>query len=101
MKRLHPLHLPDLQPLSVTPEEFGQLQRTCDTLTIACTKAAMGEIDQARNNSTFQFLYQDGLLYRNPTSASSHLEDLNKVMRQQVRGQGWQVHSGLIQSLLL
>ncbi|MPC64524.1 hypothetical protein E2C01_058642 [Portunus trituberculatus] len=57
MKRLHPLHLPDFQPLSVTPEEFGHFQRTCDILTIARTKAATGEIDQAWNNSTLQFLY--------------------------------------------
>ena len=64
MKRLHPLHLPDLQPLSVTPEEFGRLQMSCDTLTVARAKAAAGEIDQVRNNSTFQFLFQDGLLYR-------------------------------------
>ena len=64
MKRLHPLHLPDLQPLSVTPEEFGRLQMSCDTLAVARAKAATGEVDQVRNNSTFQFLYQDGLLYR-------------------------------------
>ncbi|XP_050721353.1 uncharacterized protein LOC127001185 [Eriocheir sinensis] len=64
MKRLHPLHLPDLQPLSVTPEEFGRLQMSCDTLSVARAKAATGEIDQVRNNSTFQFLFQEGLLYR-------------------------------------
>ncbi|MPC91548.1 hypothetical protein E2C01_086593 [Portunus trituberculatus] len=78
MKCLHPLHLPNLQPLSVTPKEFGHLQKTCDTLTITHTKAATGEIDQARNNSTFQFLYQDGLLYRKCLS-SRHPEKVGKL----------------------
>ncbi|XP_050701836.1 uncharacterized protein LOC126988072 isoform X2 [Eriocheir sinensis] len=64
MKRLHPLHLPDLQPLSVTPEEFGRFQMSYDTLSVARAKAATGEIDQVRKNSTFQFLFQEGLLYR-------------------------------------
>ena len=62
MKHLHPLHLPDLKPLSVTPE-FSHLQMSCDTLTIARAKAATGEINQVRCNATFQFLFQ-GLLYR-------------------------------------
>ena len=64
MKRLHPLHLPNLQPLFVIPEEFGRLQISCDTLTTAHAKAATGEIEQVRCNATFQFLFQVGLLYR-------------------------------------
>ena len=64
MKRLHPLHLPNLQPLFVIPEEFGRLQISCDTLTTAHAKAATGEIEQVRCNATFQFLFQEGLLYR-------------------------------------
>ncbi|MPC70883.1 hypothetical protein E2C01_065145 [Portunus trituberculatus] len=47
MNCLHPLHLPDLQPLSFTPEEFGHLRRTCDTLTIACTKATTEEMTKS------------------------------------------------------
>ena len=78
MKRLHPLHLPDIQPLSVTLEEFARLQMSCDTLTIARAKAATGEIDQARNNSTFHFLFHEGLLYRKCLT-SRHLEKVGKL----------------------
>lgn len=64
MKRLLPLNLHDLQPQSVTPEESDRLQMSCDTLTIACAKAAAREIGKVWNSSNFQFLFQDRLLYR-------------------------------------
>ncbi|XP_076030282.1 uncharacterized protein LOC143018628 [Oratosquilla oratoria] len=64
MKRIHPLALPALQPLSVTPDNFSLLQSSCETLSIARAKAASGEIDQTKNGSTYQFVKTDGLLYR-------------------------------------
>lgn len=64
MERLHPFYLSDLQSLFATPEEYGRLQMSCDTLTAARVKTATGEADQARNNSTCQFLFQNRLVYR-------------------------------------
>ncbi|XP_076062497.1 uncharacterized protein LOC143037823 [Oratosquilla oratoria] len=64
MKRIHPLALPALQPLSVTPDNFSLLQSSCETLSAARAKAASGEIDRTRNGSTYQFVKTDGLLYR-------------------------------------
>ncbi|XP_076044813.1 uncharacterized protein LOC143027412 [Oratosquilla oratoria] len=64
MKRIHPLALPALQPLSVTPDKFGLLQSSCEKLSAARAKADSGEIDQMENGSTYQFVKMDGLLYR-------------------------------------
>ena len=64
MKRVHPLALPALQHLSVTPDDFSRLQASCDTLSAARAKAASGEADKMRNGSTYQFVMVDGLLYR-------------------------------------
>ncbi|XP_076039591.1 uncharacterized protein LOC143024613 isoform X1 [Oratosquilla oratoria] len=64
MKLIHPLALPALQPLSVTPDNFSLLQSSCETLSAARAKAASGEIDRTRNGSTYQFVKTDGLLYR-------------------------------------
>ncbi|XP_045134079.1 uncharacterized protein LOC123517739 [Portunus trituberculatus] len=64
MKRLHPLVLPELQPLSMTPQEFNQLQASCPSLTGVRQKASTGEVEKARNGSSFQYLYVNGLLYR-------------------------------------
>ncbi|XP_076064943.1 uncharacterized protein LOC143038984 [Oratosquilla oratoria] len=70
MKRIHPLALPALQPLSVTPNNFGLLQSSCKTLSAARAKAASGEIDQTKNGSTYQFVKTDGLLYRKCLTSS-------------------------------
>ncbi|XP_076029336.1 uncharacterized protein LOC143018102 [Oratosquilla oratoria] len=65
MKRVHPLQMPALQPLSVTPEDFCSLQESCPTLAGLWDKTKSEEMDQTKNGSSFQYLKIDGLLYRN------------------------------------
>lgn len=64
MRKLHPLFLPELQPLLVTPEDFSNLQSSCASLALAWEKAVLGEGEQSKVGSSFQFLHDNGLLYR-------------------------------------
>lgn len=77
MKKLHPLFLPELQPLSVTPEDFSNLQ-SCASLAQAREKAVLGEEEQSKVESSFQFLHDNGLLYRKCIS-SKHPEKVGKL----------------------
>ncbi|XP_076033642.1 uncharacterized protein LOC143020782 [Oratosquilla oratoria] len=78
MKRVHPLQMPALQPLSVTPEEFCSLQESCPTLLGLWDKAKSEEMDQTKNGSSFQYLKIDGLLYRKYV-LSTHVEKVGKL----------------------
>lgn len=64
LKRVHPLVLPALQPLSVTPQEFSRLQSSCPSLEGIRIKAASDEEEKTRSGCTYRFLQKDGLLYR-------------------------------------
>ena len=63
-KRIHPLVLPQLNPLSVTPDEFCRLQKSCPSLNCLQTKATTREVEKARDGATYQFIYEDDLLYQ-------------------------------------
>ncbi|XP_076064956.1 uncharacterized protein LOC143038997 [Oratosquilla oratoria] len=78
MKRVHPLQMPALQPLSVTPEEFCSLQESCPTLAGLWDKTKSEEMDQTKNGSSFQYLKIDGLLYRKYV-LSTHVEKVGKL----------------------
>ncbi|XP_076060325.1 uncharacterized protein LOC143036653 [Oratosquilla oratoria] len=78
MKRVHPLQMPALQPLSVTPEEFCILQESCPTPAGLWDKTKSEEIDQTKNGSSFQYLKIDGLLYRKCV-LSTHVEKVGKL----------------------
>lgn len=45
-KRLHPHILPELQPLSISPQDFEKLQRLCPSLAAVRGKASLGHTDQ-------------------------------------------------------
>ncbi|XP_050710138.1 uncharacterized protein LOC126994908 [Eriocheir sinensis] len=64
LKRLHPLVLPEPLPPSVTPQDFAQLQASCASLAAIRQKAASGQVDRARNESSFKYLYLHRLLYK-------------------------------------
>ena len=64
LKRVHPLVLPALQPLSITPQDFSRLQSSCSSLEGIRAKVAAGEEEKTRNGCTYQYLQEDGLLYR-------------------------------------
>lgn len=80
MKRLHPLVLPALQPLAMTPDKFSQLQASCLSLSDIRDKAASKAICQTRNGATFQYIMIeiDGLLYRKCLT-SKHPEKVGKI----------------------
>ena len=64
IKRQHPLVLPALQPFSITPDDFGKLQASCSTLATVRSKASSGLVEKIRNGTSFQFVKDNGLLYR-------------------------------------
>lgn len=78
MKPLHPLVLPALQPLAMTPDKFSQLQGTCVSLSDIRDKAASKAICQTRNAATFQYIMIDGHLYRKCLT-SIHPEKVSKI----------------------
>ncbi|XP_076030915.1 uncharacterized protein LOC143019101 [Oratosquilla oratoria] len=78
MKRVHPLQMPALQPLSVTPEVFCSLQESCPTLAGLWDKTKSEEMDQTKNGSSFQYLKIGGLLYRKCV-LSTHVEKVGKL----------------------
>lgn len=78
LKRVHPLVLPELQPLTVTPEEFGRLQESCPTLAVLRDKANSGEKEHSRDGSTFVYPRSNGLLYRKCVT-SKHTEKVGKL----------------------
>ncbi|XP_050703984.1 uncharacterized protein LOC126989430 isoform X2 [Eriocheir sinensis] len=63
-RKIHPLVLSNLEPLSVTPKEFSDLQKACPTLVALRNKAANGEQDVTRKGCTFSYEVSEGLLYR-------------------------------------
>ena len=77
MKRVHPLVVPALQPLSITPTDFGNLQASCRTLAGLREKANANELETTRDGSTFQYTWTNGLLYRRCIS-SNHQEKVSK-----------------------
>ena len=64
IKRQHPLVLPALQPFGITPDDFGKLQASCSTLATVRSKVSSGLVDKVRNGTSFQYVKDNGLLYR-------------------------------------
>lgn len=65
MKRVHPLVVPKLEPLKITPTEFSKLQATCPSLATIRIKVKSEELVETRDpNSGFKFECIDGLIYR-------------------------------------
>lgn len=62
-RKIHPLVLPPLEPLSVSPKDFSDLQKTCPSLVSLWDKASNGEV-VTRVGSTFGYEVSDELLYR-------------------------------------
>lgn len=78
MKRVHPLVLPPLQPLDITPEEFSLLQQSCPTLTGIRNKIKLREEEHTKDGSTYGYLQCNGLLYRKCLS-SKHQNKVGKL----------------------
>ena len=63
-QKIYPLVLPHLEPLSVSPKDFSDLQNTCPALISLWMKASKKEQKATRTGSTFNYEVSDGLLYR-------------------------------------
>ena len=61
---LHPLVLPLIDPLKISPSDFAALQKSCNTLADIRDKAATGKEVSVRDGSKFKFSYVNNLLYR-------------------------------------
>ena len=73
-KRLtHPLIVPSFSPIDVKPDDFKSLQLSCETLEDIRQKAKCNEVTVLRNESSFTFIFQHGLLYRKCVSSPNPL----------------------------
>lgn len=63
-KKLHPLVVPSIEPLNVTPKQFSDLQQKCTSLETVRKKCLSGEKDETKDGSIFKYDNIDGLLYR-------------------------------------
>lgn len=60
----HPLKLPKINSLTLTPEDFSVKQKSCKTLSTPWHKAREGDISTLKDGSKFKFVVKDTLLYR-------------------------------------
>ena len=61
---LHPLILPDIEPLNINKQEFIDLQQNCPTLAKIRESVISGEICSSRNGRKYTFVKENNLLYR-------------------------------------
>lgn len=54
LQRIHPLILPLIGPLNVTPQEFSNLQTSCPPLSSVREKVASGELNTMRDETSFK-----------------------------------------------
>ncbi|XP_063612558.1 uncharacterized protein LOC134786041 [Penaeus indicus] len=55
IKRVHPLVLPEIEPLKVTPKEFAKLKAECHSLTQFWKKVKSEELDKMRDGTEFKY----------------------------------------------
>ena len=66
-RKIHPLTLPNLEPLSITPEDFSRLLALCTSHSTVRNMAVTGEEEitrKCRNGSFFTYELHNGLYYR-------------------------------------
>ena len=63
-KPLHPLVLPEINPIKVTPAEFIDMQSTCLSLEDIRSKVASGEVIESSGDVQHKFMKENNLIYR-------------------------------------
>ena len=63
-KLTHPLNIPVIEPLNIDPVLFKELQSSCQTLATLRDKGINQECVTLRNGTSFKFLIDNNLLYR-------------------------------------
>ena len=64
LKPFHPLKLPALDPLHISPEDFVNLQKSCPSLSDVRAKALTGASIVMKDNSAYKFVKSNNLYYR-------------------------------------
>lgn len=70
LKPVHPLVVPNLSPISLTADEFKDLQSSCVSLSDVRRKAEAREVLTLRDGSSYEFVVDNGYLYRKCLSSS-------------------------------
>lgn len=63
-RKLHPLVVPSIEPLKITPHQFADLQQECSTLITIREKSESGDIDETKDGNKFKYENINCLLYR-------------------------------------
>ena len=64
---IHPLVLPEIEPLKVSKGNFSEMQKNCATLIKIREKLDSGESYKSRSNREFKFVLHNDLIYRQCT----------------------------------
>ena len=78
-KSIHPLDLPNVQPLDISHDEFKALQATCPTLNLIRQKCSQGETETNKTGITFNYVTENSLIYRTIVD-SKNVNDIGKKM---------------------
>lgn len=70
-KKIHPLILPKLEPLDITPLKFAEFQSPCSSLSLSREKVNAGEQETMRDVTVYEFEMVDGLMYRSCVNSKS------------------------------
>ena len=76
---IHPLILPEIEPLKIRKKDFINLQAECSTLEEIRKKAANNEIVQSRNGRQYRFEYRGEILVRRCVS-SRDKQDIDRTV---------------------
>ena len=74
-KTLHPLVVPNIEPLEVSPDQFKELQGSCTTLDEIRSRANNKEMSQDRCGNKFKFIIIEGIMYRECV----HHRDIHRI----------------------
>lgn len=63
-KKIKPLYLPEVESLKITPEQFKEVQLSCQSLKEAWSKNASNIVSKSRSGYHSKFIVNNGLLFR-------------------------------------
>lgn len=64
LKPLHPIIVPSMHPIDVSPDKFEQLQQDCETLKDVRRQSDAKEETTSRDETRYQFIRRINLVYR-------------------------------------
>ena len=64
IKSVHPLIVPDIPTLDLTPAQFSELQNKCPSLSNVRNKVTSNEIETTREGAEYKYEIENNLIYR-------------------------------------